>query len=118
MLLLRLVVAGLLVKHGYDKMVHFEEYSGKFMDFMGLGQKVSLSLVIFAEFFCSLLVIMGLFTRLACIPIIFMLCVALFKAHGGEVMGDGQPATLFLIGFVVLLLCGAGKVSVDSMISK
>jgi putative oxidoreductase len=118
MLFLRLVVGGLLAKHGYDKMVHFQEYSGQFMNFMGLGTKVSLSLAIFAEFFCSLLVIIGLFTRLACIPIIFLLCVALFKVHGGDVFGDGQPATLYLIGFVVLLFTGAGKVSVDSMISK
>lgn len=118
MLLLRIVMGGLLLKHGYDKMVHFEETSAHMMNFLGIGTKATTALVIFAEFFCSLLVIIGLFTRLACIPIIITMCVALFMAHNGDFFGQGQAATLYLIGFVVLLLVGAGKVSVDSMIGK
>jgi putative oxidoreductase len=116
MLLLRIVIGVLLFKHGYDKMVHFQEYSAKFINFMGIGQKASLSLSIFAEAFCSLLVVIGLFTRLAAIPIIINLSVALFKAHNGDFWGAGQPATLFLIGFVVLLFVGPGRASVDGMI--
>ncbi len=118
MLLLRIVAGGLMLKHGYDKMVHFEETASHMMNFMGIGSKATTALLIFAEFFCSLLVIIGLFTRLACIPLIIAMTVALVKAHHSDFFGEGQTATLFLLCFVVLLFTGAGKVSVDSMIGK
>ena len=118
MLFLRIVAGGLMLAHGYDKMVHFNETAAQMMNFMGIGSKASTALVIFAEFFCSMLLILGLFTRLACIPLIICMSVALFMAHNGDFLGKGQVAALFLICYVVLLLVGAGKVSVDSMIGK
>ena len=117
-LFLRIVAGGLMLVHGYDKMVHFNETAAQMMNFMGIGSKASTALVIFAEFFCSMLLILGLFTRLACIPLIICMSVALFMAHNGDFLGKGQVATLFLICFIVLLLVGAGKASVDSMIGK
>ena len=118
MLFLRIVAGGLMLVHGYDKMVHFNETAANMMNFMGIGSKATTALVIFAEFFCSMLVILGLFTRLACIPLIICMSVALFMAHNGDFLGKGQMAALYLACFVVLLFVGAGKVSVDSMISK
>jgi putative oxidoreductase len=59
-----------------------------------------------------------LFTRLAAIPLIIATLVMIFKAHNGEVFGDGEHAALYLMGYVVLLLIGPGRVSVDSMIGK
>lgn len=118
MLFLRITAGGLMLVHGYDKMVHFNETASHMMNFMGIGSKATTALVIFAEFFCSLLVILGLFTRLACVPLIICMGVALLKAHNGDFFGQGQVAALFLICFIVLLLLGAGKVSVDSMIGK
>jgi putative oxidoreductase len=118
MLFLRITAGGLMLAHGYDKMIHFNETAAQMMNFMGIGSKASTALVIFAEFFCSMLLILGLFTRLACIPLIICMAVALVKAHNGDFFGQGQVAALFLICFIVLLLLGAGKVSVDSMIGK
>ena len=118
MLFLRIVAGGLMLVHGYDKMVHFNETAANMMNFMGIGSKASTALVIFAEFFCSLFIILGLFTRLACIPLIICMSVALFMAHNGDFFGKGQVAALFLVSYVVLLFMGAGKVSVDSMIGK
>lgn len=117
-LLLRVAVGGLMMKHGYDKLVHFAEYKSKFINFMGIGAGPSLALTIFAEFFCALFIVIGLFTRLAAIPLIIAMCVALFKAHNSDFLGEGEMATLYLAGFVVLLIVGAGKVSVDGMIGK
>ena len=117
-LFLRLGVGILMMMHGYDKLIHFSTLKDQFMNFLGMGSTISLSLVVFAEFFCSLFLIIGLFTRLAAIPLIISCSVALFKAHNGEVFDSGEKITLFLTGFVVLLFVGAGKVSVDSMIGK
>jgi putative oxidoreductase len=118
MLLLRLTAGILMLMIGYDKLVHFQEHIPKMINFMGIGQKVSLILVVFAEFFCSAILIIGLFTRFACIPLIITMCVALFKVHNADFFGDGQTATLFLGSYIALLLVGPGKISVDSMIGK
>ena len=118
MLLLRFSFGIMMMMHGYDKLTHFSDYQSKFMNFMGIGTSASLALVVFAEFFCSLFLILGLFTRLAAIPLIIVTCVIVFKVNNGNVFGDGQTAALYLTGYLVLLFVGPGKVSVDSMIGK
>ncbi|MEO6488669.1 MAG: DoxX family protein [Ferruginibacter sp.] len=118
MLLMRLVFGILLMFHGYTKLTHFNEYKGKFMDFMGMGMPSSLALVIFAEFFCALFIVIGVFTRLATIPIIITMAVALYSAHKMQVFDAGEMVTLFLGGFITILILGPGRISVDGMISK
>ncbi|MEI7965370.1 MAG: DoxX family protein [Chitinophagaceae bacterium] len=118
MLFLRLAFGILMMNHGYQKLLHFADKQHSFMNFLGMGSTLSLLLVIFAEFFCALFIILGLFTRLAAIPLIIATCVMVFKSHNGDVFGDGETASLYLTGFLVLLLVGPGRVSVDSMIGK
>lgn len=118
LLILRVGMAVLLCAHGYDKLVHFMAYKKDFMNFMGLGNTATLALVVFSEFFCSILVAIGLFTRVAVIPILIGLFVALIKAHNAQVFGDGEHATLFIVGFIAVLLVGPGRISVDGMITK
>ncbi len=118
MLILRLGVGVLVASHGYDKLVHFSSMKLHFMNFMGLGATVSLALVVFAEFFCAVFLILGLFTRLAVIPIIIVMLVALFKVHNGQIFGDGEKESIYLAESLALLLCGPGKISVDGMIGK
>lgn len=117
-LLLRLGLGILMMSHGYQKLIHFTEYQTKFMDFMGLGSTMSLALVVFAEFFCSLFIILGLFTRLSTIPLIIATCVMVFKAHNGDILGEAETAALYLMGYLVLFFTGPGKISVDGMIGK
>ena len=119
MLLHRLVFGILMMSHGYNKLVHFSEEKAEFMNFMGMGSTFSLLLVIFAEFFCALFITIGLFTRLTVVPLVICMAVALFKAHGGDVFGEkGSVATLYLSAYVLLLLVGPGKISVDGLAGK
>jgi putative oxidoreductase len=118
MLVLRLGLGILMLMHGYDKLVHFGAKQNSFMNFLGLGSTITLALVVFAEFFCSLFIILGLFTRLATIPLIITTCVIIFKVNHGNIFLDDENAPLYLIGYLVLLLVGPGKASVDSMIGK
>lgn len=115
MLVLRVSSGALIMSHGYSKLVHFADMRMKFMNFMGIGSTLSLSLVIFAEFFCAMFLIIGLFSRLMLIPLIIDLSVAVIKAHHGDVFGDGERAALYLSCFFTLLLCGPGKASVDGL---
>jgi len=118
MLLHRLVFGVLMMSHGYNKLIHFSEKKAEFMNFMGMGSTVSLLLVVFAEFFCALFISIGLFTRLTVVALIICMAVALFKAHDGDVFGDGSSATLYLSAYVLLLLVGPGKISVDGLSGK
>jgi putative oxidoreductase len=115
MLILRVGAGAMAMSHGYSKLVHFAEMKSKFMNFMGIGSTLSLILVIFAEFFCSIFLIIGLFSRLVVIPLIIVMTVALLQRHNSDVFGEGEKVTLFLTCFLPILLCGPGKASVDGM---
>ena len=118
LLLLRICVGVLMMNHGYNKLINFGSMHIKFMNFLGIGSTMSLALVVFAEFFCSLFLILGLFTRLAAIPLIITMSVALYQAHHLQIFGEGEEAALYLGCYLVLLLMGPGKVSVDNLIGK
>lgn len=119
MLVLRVGTGSLmLMNHGLDKLIHFSEKAGRFADPFGIGSSASLAMDIFAEFFCSIFIIMGLFTRLACIPLIIAMSVALYFAHNGEFFGKGELSGLFLICYVTLLFAGPGRISLDRFLVK
>ena len=118
MLLLRLTFGALMMNHGFGKLTHFNEMSSKMPHFLGMSGTITLALLVFAEFFCSLFIILGLFTRLACIPLIIAMSYALFSSHHGDIFKEGEMATLYLGAYIVLLLLGPGKVSVDGMTGK
>ena len=118
MLVLRVGLGVLMLSHGYHKLIRFNTMSGNFLNLFGLGSTLSLTLDIFAEFFCSIFLILGLFTRLAIIPILIAMTVALFKAHHGDIFGAGERAAIYLACSITILFCGPGRISVDGMIGK
>lgn len=119
MLLIRIFSAGyLLINHGYTKLMRYNEMQHTFYNFLGIGSKTSLVLVIFAEVLCSLFVLFGIFTRLTVIPIIITMIVAIFGAGSGKEFPEFEMAFLYLACFSTILLCGPGKVSVDALISR
>ena len=118
LLILRLGAGILMANHGYSKLVGFNDMSTKFVNFLGLGSDVTLALVIFAELFCAAFIVIGLFTRLACIPLIISCTYAVAIAHKWDVFDTGELAALFLAAFLTLLFTGPGRISIDKMISK
>ena len=119
MLILRLGLGSLILAgHGFQKITHFSETAQHMPNLLGMGGTVNAALIIFAEFFCSLFLILGLFTRFACIPLIIAMSVALYKVAHLNFLGQGQLASLYLTGFIAILLIGPGKVSVDGMMGK
>ena len=118
MLVLRLAMGMLMMSHGYDKLVNFCEKKAVFYNFLSLGSTTSLMLCIFAEFFCALFVVIGLFTRLVSVPLIIVMSIAVFSVHKMDFFDTGELASLYLAGYLVLLLCGPGRASVDGIASK
>jgi putative oxidoreductase len=101
--------------HGWGKLTGFADRAGQFPDPMGVSSQVSLSLVVFAEFFCSLALVLGLFTRIAAIPLIITMLVAAFVIHGLDPWAKKEFALLYASTFVTLLIAGPGKYSLDAL---
>ena len=107
-----------MITHGFKKLMNFAAKSATFSDPFGIGGPASMSLTIFAEFFCAIFILIGLMTRLACIPLIIAMSVALFVAHDGKIFTEGEMAGLYLLGYLALLFTGPGKFSMDKLIGK
>jgi putative oxidoreductase len=113
--------------HGLGKLQGFSEKSKGFPvpDFYPLkwmSSPVSLAATIGAEVVCAALIVLGLATRPAAFVLAFAMTVAAFNIHAGGpwFMADGQgskePALLFLIPCLAILLTGAGSISIDAKI--
>lgn len=118
-LLILRAVFGFTMMYGHglgklNKLTSGEEI--QFMNFMGLGEEVSLALVVFAEFFCAILLIAGLFTRWAVIPLIFTMGVAFFKVHFNDAFGDMEASLIYLAAYLAVYLLGPGRYSLDFVI--
>lgn len=119
LLLFRIAVAILMLTHGFPKLQRL--FSGEeiqFADPYGLGVTTSFVLATFAEFFCSILVMLGLATRLAAIPIMITMATAVIFAHANDPFGVKEKPLLFFVCFTFLLIVGAGKYSVDNSLHR
>lgn len=135
LLIMRLGVGGYLLTHGIGKLKMLLAGNFEMMgDPIGLGPELSLILVTAAEFGCSILVMLGLGTRFAAIPVVVAMAVAAFVVHGGDPWTLGKAAELFMAGetefplakegallylvpFLALVFTGAGKYSLDAAIT-
>lgn len=116
---LRITVGTFMLVHGLMK---FELLVSNtqivFPDPLGVGSLSSLRLAVFAEVFCSILLILGLITRLATIPLIITMFVAVFTIHGSDGFEKKELGGLYLLIYLFLLIAGAGKYSLDHFIYK
>lgn len=108
-----------MMNHGWPKISKFDQISPEFVRFMGLSSQMSLGLAVFAEFFCAFLIVFGLFTRFALIPLMITMLMAL-HVKDWQLIGQGnnELAMVFFIGFLALFILGPGKYSMDAMVQK
>jgi putative oxidoreductase len=118
LLIFRLIIGIFMFLHGWQKITNFEMLSTVFPDPLGMGASTSLVLIILAEVGCSLLIIFGIFTRLAAIPPMFGMAVAAFMVHASDPFTVKEIAFLYLFLYVALFFLGAGKFSVDYLFVK
>jgi putative oxidoreductase len=129
LLLIRIIIGVVMACYGYEKLIHFNEMAAsdfwaKNVSFLGMSGKFPLALTIFAEFFCSLLLILGLFTRLSLIPLLIcmgyiIVAIAQFSViYKGDNGFEVNTAFMYFIIYLALLLTGPGKYSIDAKLSK
>ncbi|PIF45626.1 putative oxidoreductase [Chryseobacterium sp. 52] len=119
LLVVRVFVGFAMLSHGFPKLQMLLE-GGKieFFDFIGLGPLVTLILTVVAEFACSILLILGLFTRISLGFLVFTMIIAAFVVHGADPFEKREMSLIYLSVYLLLMAFGAGKVSVDHMIEK
>lgn len=111
--ILRAGISILMITHGWAKLERALEGNWGFADPIGLGESTSLLLTIFAELICSILVLIGLFTRPALFFLIFTMTVVVFVIKIGDGIGEMEKGLLFLIPYVSLFIWGPGRYSLD-----
>ena len=105
----------MLIGHGIPKLNKIVAGDLGFADPIGLGPEMSLYLITFAEFLCSILLILGSFTRLSLIPLMIAMFVAAFVVNAGASFVEMEKAIMYLAGFTVIMITGPGKYSFDEV---
>tara|TARA_B100001175_G_scaffold91908_1_gene77680 strand:- start:2605 stop:3126 length:522 start_codon:yes stop_codon:yes gene_type:complete len=119
LLLLRLVFAGsMLYGHGLSKWKKlfegvFFDGSLNFANPIGIGELPTLILAVFSEFLAPIFIIFGFKTRFFSFFPAATMFVAVFIVHLGDPFGKIEKALLFLCVFVILMMTGPGKYSID-----
>ncbi|SEW19279.1 putative oxidoreductase [Chryseobacterium wanjuense] len=119
LLIVRVFIGFAMLSHGFPKLQTLLE-GGKieFFDFLGLGPQITLILTVFSEFVCSILLILGLFTRVALGFLVFTMIIAGFVVLSAEPFAKQELSFIYLSVYLLLIVFGAGKISVDYMIEK
>jgi putative oxidoreductase len=124
LLLIRLIIGLLMACYGYQKLIHFQEMAAsdfwaKDVSFLGMHGAFPLALTVFAEFFCSLLLIVGLFTRLSLIPLLICMAYIFLVVFPGSMVSNGENGVefnntfVYFIIYLALFFTGPGKYSLD-----
>ena len=125
LLLIRFVIGALMAFIGYEKLIHFNElvaddFCVKYVSFLGMKGAVPLALTVFAEFFCSLLLIVGLFTRVSSFILLFCMAYIFLVIFPGSMVSKGEhgvefnTAFTYFVIYLGLFFTGAGKYSLDA----
>ncbi|MEL7589185.1 MAG: DoxX family protein [Prolixibacteraceae bacterium] len=119
LLILRVGIGASMLTHGIPKLQMLMAGGDiAFADPFGIGDFWTLVLAVFAEVFCSGLLILGFLTRLAAVPLSVTMGVAFFMIHSADPFGKKEMALLYLLIYLTLLVLGGGNFSLDRVIRK
>jgi len=118
-LMLRIGASSLMVYlHGWPKIKNYWEGQNGLPELIGLSPESGLLLAIFAEVICSFLLALGFLTRIAVIPLSFTMVVAAFIFNADQALIVKEKAIFYLIVYLFFLVAGAGKYSIDHLLSQ
>ncbi|WP_420385290.1 DoxX family protein [Roseivirga sp.] len=113
LLIFRVGVSAMMMTHGWGKFQKVLNGDFTFGDPLGIGVEASLILAAFAEFICSILIILGLTTRYAAVPLMITMIVAWRIAHGDDPFGTQEKSVFYLLSYLMIFITGPGKYSLD-----
>jgi putative oxidoreductase len=118
LLTLRVVLGAIMIAHGYHKVFGGLSKHAAFVHSLGVPTWLGY-VSAFAELIGGILLVGGLFTRIAAIAICTNLLVAVFKVHLHQGLEGGYeyPLALAAMAFA-LIFFGSGPVSLDWVFGK
>lgn len=118
LLVLRIAIATLMLVHGIPKLNMLLSGEGHlFPAVMGMSPTLSLLLAVLAEVGCSVLVLVGLGTRVAVIPLMITMLVAVLYVHGTDPFSAKELGLHYVLVYAALLVMGSGRFSVDHILA-
>lgn len=105
-----------MLTHGIGKLQNYNAIVNSFPDPLGIGSAASFTLITLTEVGCSVLLIMGLLTRLATLPLIFGMFVATFIAFPDKSFAEGELSFMYMGIYIMLLISGGGRYALDAFI--
>src|SRR5688572_28459663 len=126
-ILIRLMVGAVFLSEGIQKFLFPDKLGPGRFEKIGLPSPEFLGPFVGSfEIVCGLLVLIGLLTRLAAIPLIVIMLVAIATTkaevlanHGfWKLVHDGRTDWSMLLGSLFLLIKGGGKWSIDHQLQR
>ena len=126
LLIIRVITAGTIcLKHGWEKAFDFHTMATNtklpFPDPFHWGVTTSLTIALISDFYCSILVVLGLGTRLAAAFSFVSITVAWVTVHHFSYFGPradhGEIIVLMLGVLAGLLASGPGRYSLDYLLA-
>jgi putative oxidoreductase len=125
LLVLRIVVGTTLcIKHGWEKAFDFHTMATNttlpFPNLFHLGTVLTLVIALISDFICSILIVLGLGTRIATVFALANIAVAWALVHHFSFFGPradhGEIIVLFLGAIISIFLAGPGRYSIDYLL--
>jgi uncharacterized membrane protein YphA (DoxX/SURF4 family) len=122
-LLIRLMAGGVFFLEGIKKFLFPEQWGAGRFTHIGIPAPNALApFVGVVEIACGLLLLLGLLTRLASVPLIIDICVAitttklpiLLRAGFWPMEAEARTDYSMLLGLLFLLIAGPGPLSIDA----
>src|SRR5262245_11335072 len=118
----RLTVGLVFFQSGWGKLHDLEKVTGYFAELGIPHPAFQAQLASTAEFVCGGLLLLGLATRFAVVPLIITMCVAIRTAQWENVDGIGSLVGLLEFAYIALLVWlgtdGPGPLSFDGLIAR
>lgn len=118
----RLAVGLLFLSTGWGKAHSLEKVTQFFVSLHIPAPGLNAVVVAYSELICGALLTIGLFTRLATIPLIVSMIVAILTAKLGDIHGlfdlVGADEFTYLCVLIMLALIGPGKASLDRLLCR
>jgi putative oxidoreductase len=118
----RLTIGLVFLQTGWGKVTNIQKVVGFFTELGIPAPEIQARLAASAELVCGALILIGLFTRVATLPLVGTMVVAILTAKRGDIneLSDllGMEEYLFIVVLLWLGAYGAGPLSLDALFAK
>jgi putative oxidoreductase len=120
-LLLRVAIGVEFIQTGLGKVQHLDRITAYFVELHIPMPAFNAVLVGWSELLCGTAILLGLFTRLATIPLIVSMCVAMMTAQRDKVFTldlFGLEEFHYLVMCVAIAILGPGRIALDHFVAE